>query len=70
MKTQSELSNPGEVADAIAQRAYQFSHTSGRQSPFGEHSKGLYYGGKEDDITVLVAEIKINSSALPKPDDL
>ena len=55
-----ELSNPEEVANCMAKKAYTLGKDGKYMSPFarGAFKSGYPYpGGKEDDITVIVSQI-------------
>jgi hypothetical protein len=43
-----------QVATSLALAALVASVDPTRKTPFQEHSKGRYQGGKQDDITVVV----------------
>lgn len=48
------------VANLIAEMAEKFSLSAKYKSPFSVKSKGLYLGGKSDDITIIIAQIVPN----------
>ena len=64
IRTRDELLDPGLVAEIIAKEAEKFSLNQGYISPFAKHAHSHFYdysGGKPDDITVVVAQVKIAS---------
>ena len=53
---------PDLVAEIIATEAEKFSRNQGYMSPFAKAAREAfhdYYGGKPDDITVAVAQVKL-----------
>ena len=56
------LLDPGLVAEIIANEAEKFSRNQGYMSPFAKSARDHFYdyvGGKSDDITVAVAQVKL-----------
>jgi len=49
------------LAEAIVDRAHQFSRDDSRRSPYGEYAERetgyLFFGGREDDITAIVSRV-------------
>lgn len=63
IKTQDTLLDPELVAEMITERANQLSKNQTYQSPFAKEAYKHFYdyrGGKEDDITVIVAQVVEN----------
>ncbi len=59
-KDDFELDNPEGVAKCMANKAYNLSKDRRYMSPFAVGAKKYghrYFGGKEDDITVIVSQI-------------
>ena len=56
------ISNPAQVAEIISREAEKYSNLRDYNSPFAEsaiaHNKN-YWGGKPDDITVVVSQINL-----------
>jgi protein phosphatase PTC7 len=48
------------IAEMIGEHCLKYSADKRYQSPFSKRSQGLYLGGKEDDITILVSQIVQN----------
>jgi protein phosphatase PTC7 len=48
------------VAEMIGESCVKYSMDSRYMSPFSKRSRGLYRGGKDDDITIIVAQIVKN----------
>jgi len=48
------------VANLIAELAEKLSFSPKYKSPFSIKSRGLYLGGKTDDITIVIAQIVPN----------
>jgi len=44
--------------------AEKHSHNQNYKSPFSVKSKGLYLGGKADDITIIVSQIIKNENKI------
>lgn len=59
VQTQDEIQDLQQVAERVAIKANEFSLLGNRDSPFAISSKGYFKGGKQDDITVLIAQIKL-----------
>ena len=56
------MDDPKAAADCLANRAYLLSKDKNYYSPFAKGARESfqrYNGGKEDDITVIVAQIKL-----------
>jgi serine/threonine protein phosphatase PrpC len=56
------MQDPTAAADCLAKRAYAVSKDKNYLSPFAKGARESfrnYNGGKEDDITVIVAQIKL-----------
>jgi len=56
------MDDPKAAAECLANRAYQLSKDKNYYSPFAKGARESfqrYNGGKEDDITVIVAQIKL-----------
>ena len=60
VQTQDEIQDPQQAAERVAVKANEYSLMGNRDSPFAISSKGYFKGGKQDDITVIVAQIKLN----------
>jgi protein phosphatase PTC7 len=45
------------IAEMIGEHCLKYSVDRRYQSPFSKRSQGLYLGGKEDDITIIVSQI-------------
>jgi len=59
---ESNIINPTQIAETIAQSAFKYSLDKNYQSPFATKAKQAYIyfkGGKSDDITVLVGQVKM-----------
>jgi len=56
----NQLKNLDIIAEMIGQISEKYSNDQKYKSPFSKKSKGLYLGGKADDITVIVAQIVKN----------
>ena len=52
------------VAEMIGVIAEKHSHNQNYKSPFSVKSKGLYLGGKADDITIIVSQIIKNENKI------
>lgn len=62
IRDQDEIADPDLVAELIAKEAEQWSYKRDYISPFAKGAREHYYdysGGKPDDITVIVGQIKI-----------
>lgn len=55
------ISDPGQLSQAITQTAEHVSLDTRYYSPFAQRSRGLFMGGKHDDITVIVAQILVST---------
>jgi len=65
------IADLGLVSDMIAELAYKFSLDMKYMSPFAKKAYEAYYdyqGGKSDDITVVVGQVKIQGSQLQMSD--
>ena len=53
------------MAKKLGERAYELGNDTTYNSPFAKACKGClkYMGGKQDDITVIVALINLDKSA-------
>lgn len=63
--------NPKQLASKIAKRAYLHSKDPNFKSPFSVEARKAgktYKGGKADDITVVVARVKLTAVRAPKQD--
>lgn len=58
----TDLKNSQAISEMLTKTAETLSLDSSYKSPFAERSRGLYHGGKHDDITIIVAQIKNQSS--------
>lgn len=69
VRGRDDLLDPGLVAEIISKEAEKFSNNAGYMSPFAKTAKAHFYdyvGGKPDDITVAVAQVKIASKETDK----
>jgi hypothetical protein len=59
--TPAAQSDPQRISDALLKKARQVAENSRGVSPFQERAmlEGFYYGGKIDDMTVLVGLIRV-----------
>ena len=65
-----DMEDPGLVADVIANETEKYSRMPNYLSPFAKGAREQMYhfmGGKQDDITVAVAQIKLHSEETSKP---
>ena len=63
IRSQDELDDPELIAEIISLEAEKLSSNPGHNSPFAVEARAKfydYYGGKVDDITVVVAQVKID----------
>lgn len=58
----TDIKSPKAISEMLTKTAESLSLDSSYKSPFAERSRGLYMGGKHDDITIIVAQIKNQSS--------
>ena len=62
VRMRDDLLDPEIIAEIIANEAEKFSRIDGYMSPFATNAKKNFFdyvGGKQDDITVAVAQIKL-----------
>ena len=63
------MADPNQLADVIANEAERLSNDATYLSPFATGAKEQFYdylGGKQDDITVAVAQIKLAKLSVNK----
>lgn len=51
------LTKPQEISEVLAQSCQYYSLQQSYNSPFAIRSKGMYLGGKHDDITIVIGQI-------------
>lgn len=60
METSEEINDLGVVCQMIGEICEKYSLNQRYRSPFSMRSRGLYLGGKPDDITIVLAQIVKN----------
>lgn len=67
------LRNKKELAESLAKRAIQYGQDEEYDSPFSQHARSLGYefiGGKLDDTTVIIAQIKEDVEQTPTHNEI